>query len=101
MTSEMSEEDALVAGPSTSRATVEKTPKMDHKYFDLGRCYAPSKRIEKTRIEICNTILPILESLMSPPDHEKGPSQDTPFVQPAMSGFHASYHIQNNALSTI
>ena len=29
-TSEISEEDVLVAGPSTSRATVEKTPKMDH-----------------------------------------------------------------------
>ena len=95
MTTEIPEEDALVAGPSTSGATVETTPKMDHKYFDLERCYAPSKRTEKSRIEICNTILPVLESPMSPPDHEKGPSQNTPFVQPVISRFHASYYIQN------
>ena len=55
---------------------------MDHKNFDLERCYAPSKRTEKSRIEICNTILPVLESPMSPPDHEKGPGQDTLLVQP-------------------
>ena len=95
MTTEIPEEDELVAGPSTSGANVEKTPKMDHKYFDLERCYAPPKRTEKSRIEICDTILPILESPMSPPDHERGPSQDTPLVQPSTSGFHASYHIQN------
>ena len=95
MTSEVSEEDAQVAGPSTSGATVEKTPKMDNKYFDLERCYALSKRTEKSRIEICNSILPVLESPMSPPDHKRGPSQDIPFVQPATSEFHASYHIQN------
>ena len=46
MTSELTEEDVLVAGPSTSRAIVEKTSKMDDKYFDLERCYAPSKRTE-------------------------------------------------------
>ena len=95
MTSEIPEEDELVAGPSTSRANVEITPKLDHKYFDLERCYAPSKRTGKSRIEHCSTILPVLEPPMSPPDHEKGPSQDTPFVQPMISGFHASYHIQN------
>ena len=32
---------------------------------------------------------------MSPPDHEKGPRQDTPLVQPITSYFHASYHVQN------
>ena len=95
MTSEIPEENVSVAGPSTSGANAEKTPKMDHKYFDLERCYAPPKRMEKSRIELCNTILPILESPMSPPDHERGPSQDTPLVQPSTSGFYASYHIQN------
>ena len=94
MTSEIPEEDVLATGPSTSGAIAEKTPEMDHKYFDLERCYA-SKRMEKSRIELCNTILPVLESPMSPPDHERGPSQDTPLVQPSTSGFHASYHIQN------
>ena len=75
MTSEIPEEDVSVAGPSTSGANAEKTPKMDHKYFDLERCYAPPKRMEKSRIELCNTILPVLESPMSPPDHQRGPSR--------------------------
>ena len=62
MTSEIPKENVSVAGPSTSCANAEKTPKMDHKYFDLERCYAPPKRMEKSRIELCNTILPVLES---------------------------------------
>ena len=95
ITSEIPEEVELMAGPSTSRANVEITPKLDQKYFDLERCYAPSKRTGKSRIELYSTILPVLESPMSPPDHEKGPSQDDHFVQPIISGFHASYHIQN------
>ena len=33
MTSEISEEGALTAGPSTSGATVEETPNRVHKYF--------------------------------------------------------------------
>ena len=67
MTTEIPEEDEIVAGPSTSKVTVETTPKLDHKCVDQERCYAPSKRIEKTRIELCSTILPVLESPMSPP----------------------------------
>ena len=94
MTSDIPEEDVLMVGPSTSDTNAEMTPKMDHKYFDLERCYAPPKGMEKSRIELCNTILPVLESPMSPPDHERGPSQDTPLVQPSTSGFYASYHIQ-------
>ena len=95
MTTEIPEEDEMVAGPSTSKVTGETTPKLDHKCVDQERCYAPSKRTEKTRIELCSTTLPVLESQMSPPDHERGPSQDTPLVLPVTSGFHASYHIQN------
>ena len=94
MTTEATE-DEMVAGPSTSRASAETTPKLDHKYFDLERCYAPSKRAGKSRIEVCSTMLPVAESRLSPPDHERGPSQDTPLVQPVTGGFHASYHIQN------
>ena len=44
---------------------------------------------------MCKTILPVVESPMSPPPHERGPSLDTPLSQPKISGFHASYHIQN------
>ena len=38
---------------------------------------------------------PVIESLLSPPPHERGPSRVTPLVQTAESGFRASYHIQN------
>ena len=60
-------------------------------------CYAPPKAIGKSRIELCKTLLPVLESPMSPPEHERGPSLDTPLVQPAVSRFHASYHVQNTS----
>ena len=96
LTAETPGEDEMIAGPSTSKATVETTPKLDHKYFDQERCYAPSKKIEKTRIELCRTMLPVLESPMSPPDHGRGPSQDPLLVRPVTSDFHASYHIQNS-----
>ena len=95
MTTEDPEEDEMVAGPSTSQIHADVTPKLDYKCFDREMCYALPKRTERTRIERCNTILPVLESLMSPPDHERGPSQDTPLVQPVTDGFHASYYIQN------
>ena len=36
-----------------------------------------------------------LESPLCPPDHERGPSIDTPLVQPASGTFYASYHVQN------
>ena len=39
--------------------------------------------------------MPVLESPMSPPEHERGPSVDTPILQPTSSDFHASYHVQN------
>ena len=95
MTTEDPEEYEMVAGPSTSQTCAEVTPKLDHRYFDRELCYTPPKKTERTRIELCNTILPVLESPMSPPDHERRPSQDTPLVQPVTNGFHASYHIQN------
>ena len=94
MTTEDHEEDEKVAGPSTSQIHAEVTPKLNYKYFDREMCYGPPKRTERTRIERCNTILPVLESPMSPPDHERAPSQDTPLVQHVTGGFHASYHIQ-------
>ena len=95
MTMDEPEEDESEVRPSSSRTQAHVTPKLDHKYFDKEMCYAPPKELGKSRIEICNTILPVLESPMSPPDHEKGPSLDTPLVQPITSDFHASYHVQN------
>ena len=49
----------------------------------------------KRKIELCETILPVLKSPLSPPPHERGPSQNTPLMQTDESGFRASYHIQN------
>ena len=63
------------------------TPKLGLEYFDREMCYAPPRKFEKKRIELCNTIMPVLESPMSPPEHERGPSVDTPLLQPTSSNF--------------
>ena len=96
MTMEESSEDEPEAGPGSSQMRTDVTPKFDHKYFDEEMCYAPPKKAGKYRIELCKTLMPVPESPMSPPDHERGPSMDTPLMQPVMGGFHASYHVQNN-----
>ena len=72
-------EDEARAGPSTPQREEGVTPKLGLKYFDREMCYAPPRKFEKKRIELCNTIMPVLESPMSPPEHERGPSVDTPF----------------------
>ena len=71
--------DEARAGPSTSQVEEGVTPKLGLKYFEREMCYAPPRKFEKKRIELCNTIMPVLESPMSPPEHERGPSVDTPF----------------------
>ena len=74
-------EDEARAGPSTSQMEEGVTPKLGLKYFDREMCYAPPR---------------ILESPVYPPELEKGPSVDTPLLQPTSSNFHASYHVQNS-----
>ena len=66
-------EEGSGAGPSSSQMQTDVTPKLDHKYFDKEMCYAPPKKPGKSQIELCNTILPVPESPMSPPEHERGP----------------------------
>ena len=95
MTMDEPVEDELEAGPSSAQVRTDITPKLDHRYFDKEMCYAPPKKAGKSRIEICKTLLPIPDTPTSPPDHERGPSSDTPIMQPVMGGFHASYHVQN------
>ena len=95
MTIDDPEGDEAGAGPSSSQAQEDVTPKLDLKYFDKEMCYAPPRKFGKTRIELCNTILPVLETPMSPPEHERGPSRYTPLVQPVIGTFHTSYHVQN------
>ena len=89
------EQEEMVPGPSSSGQLDVVTLELDHKYFDCEMCYAPPKAFWKSRIEICKTLLPVLESPMSPPEHEIGTSLDKPLVQPAVSNFHASYHVQD------
>ena len=95
MTMDEPVEDELEAGPSSAHVQMDITPKLDHRYFDKEMCYAPPKKTGKSRIEICKTLLPVLDTPMSPPDHERGPSSDTPIMQSVMGSFHASYHVQN------
>ena len=83
-------------GTSTTSPEVQITPKLDKTYFDEKLWYAPRRCIVKKRIELCKTILPVADSPMSPPAHERGPSLDTPLLQAGSSGFHASYHIQSS-----
>ena len=96
MTVEGEQED-MTPGPSTSNLCGEVTPacKLGQKYFDQEICYAPPGQNGKSRIEICRTLLPVLDLPISPPQHERGPTLNTPLVQPTVSGFHASYHVQN------
>ena len=83
-------------GTSNSSSEMQITPKLDKAYFDEKLCYAPPRGNVKRRIELCKTFLPVAESAMSPPAHERGPSQDTPLLQAESSGFLASYHIQGS-----
>ena len=88
-------DDEMKAGPSSSRPVPPITPKLGFKYFDEKLYYAPSRKREKTKNELCNTILPVLESPMSHPEHERWPSLDTPMQQSVDTNFHASCEIQN------
>ena len=94
MTTEDSNNE-MVAGPSNAQPVPPSTPKLGFEYFNRELCLAPSKKQKKSRVELCTTVLPVLESPLSPPDHERGPSIDTPLVQPASGTFYASYHVQN------
>ena len=67
------EQEQMVPGPSSSGQLDVVTPKLDHKNFDREMCYATPKAIGKSRIELCKTLLPVLESPMSPPQHERIP----------------------------
>ena len=60
------------------------------------RCVTPLP--EKMGSPSCRTLLPVINSPTSPPQHEKGPSLDTPWIQPTQTDFHASYHVQDTRL---
>ena len=88
-------DDEMGAVPSRAQSIPLSTLKLGFEYFNKEMCLAPSKKQRKSRVELCTTVLPVLESPLSPPDHERGPSMDTPLVQSSTGGFYASYHLQN------
>ena len=88
-------DDELGAGPSGAQYIPPSTPKLGFEHFNKEMCLAPSKKQRKSRVELCTTVLPVLESPLSPPDHARGPSLYTPLVQSTTGGFYASYHLQN------
>ena len=59
-------------GPSTVSPNMQTTPKLDKEYFDEKLCYAPTRGNTKWRIELCKTILPVLESPLSPLPTRRG-----------------------------
>ena len=88
-------DDEMTAGPSSAWPVPPSTPKLGFEYFNKEMCLAPSKKQRKSKVELCATVLPVLESPQSPPDHERGPSIDTPLAQSTSGSFYASYHVQN------
>ena len=88
-------DDEMGAVPSRAQSIPLSTLKLGFEYFNKEMCLAPSKKQRKSRVELCTTVLPVLESPLSPPDHERGPSMDNPLVQSNTGGFYASYHLQN------
>ena len=60
-------EEQMRAGPSSAQTNPATTPKLCLKFFDEKLCYAPPIKTLKTRIELCKTLPPVLDSPMSPP----------------------------------
>ena len=85
----------METGPSSSRPVPPTILKLGFKYFEEQFCYAPSRKMKKAKIELGNTILEVLESPMLPPEHERGPSLDTPMPQSVDDNFQTSYHIHS------
>ena len=89
-------EDEARAGPSTSQMEEGMTPKLGLKYFDREMCYAPPRKFEKKRIDLCNTIMPVLESPMSPHSTKGVQVWTPPFSSQLRATFmrHTMYRIQ-------
>ena len=81
-------DDEMGAGPSRAQSVPPSTPKLGFEYFNKNMCSTPSKKQRKSMVELCTTVLPVLESPLSPPDHGRGPGMDTLFVQSTTRGFY-------------
>ena len=89
-------EDEARAGPSTSQKEEGVTPKLGLKNFDREMCYAPPRKFEKKHINLCNTIMPVLESPMSPQSTKGDQVWTPPFSSQLRATFmrHTMYRIQ-------
>ena len=66
-------EEQMIVGPITAQTNSVTIPKLGLKDFDEKFCYAPPTETSKTMIELCKTLLlPVMDSVMSPPPHERG-----------------------------
>ena len=89
-------EEQMIAGPSTAQTNSVTTPKLGLKYFDEKLCYAPPRETSRTKIELCITLLPMIDYPLSPHPHERRTSQDTELLQPMEADYSASYYIQSS-----
>ena len=81
-------------GPSTSHPKEVNTPKFDGRYFDEKVCYARPRGPSGCAMEFCRTLIPVEDSPLSPPPHEKGPTTETPLIQPVSGTIRDSFHMQ-------
>ena len=65
----------------TSGASFATRPTLDQSFFSLGKGNGPVRRDDRVRnnhpIKLCREIIPMVDTPMSPPPEEKGPTYDT------------------------
>ena len=65
----------------TSGARFATRPTLDQSFFSLGKGNGPIRRDDRVRnnhpIKLCREIIPMVDTPMSPPPEEKGPTYDT------------------------
>ena len=65
----------------TSGASFATRPSLDQSFFSLGKGNGPIRRDDRVRnnhpIKLCREIIPMVDTPMSPPPEEKGPTYDT------------------------
>ena len=56
-------EELMTAGPTTPQTTLVTTPKLGLQCFDEKICYVLPMETSKTKIELCKTLLPVMDVL--------------------------------------
>ena len=88
--------EEMLARPTTSQQPEDRTPKLDKRFFDEKMYYDRQRGPSKCAMELCRTLIPVEDSPMSPTPQEKGPTMETPVMQPVSRTFRASFHIQDS-----